>query len=109
MKAIAPQPNFLESWGDYNPSEGYYTIIQPTISPIYNTRQAEQSLLVWGGDQTDYYTFVKNNWENNLLTGTSKSWIDVLQTGFVDRGDRTPGSYSFDLSGLTAIAAQVTA
>lgn len=108
LNAIAPQPNFLESWGDYNPSEGYYTIIQPTINPIYNTRQAEQSLLLWAGDQTDYYSFVKNNWENNLLVGTDRTWVDVLQNGFVDKGDRTPQSYSFDISGLNAVAAQIS-
>src|SRR5690606_40161491 len=82
LEAIAPNHNFLESWGDAQPRGGYYTIVQPTINPVYNTRQAEQSLLVWAGDKTDYYTFVKNNWEQQILVGSSKTWKDVLQTGF---------------------------
>lgn len=109
MNAIAPIPNFLESWGDYNPSVGYYTIIQPTINPIYNTRQAEQSLLTWGGANIDYYSFVKENWENNLLSGSDKSWVDVLQNGFVDTGEQISTSHSFDLSGLNAVASQIVA
>lgn len=109
LDAVAPMPNFLESWGDAQPSEGYYTIVQPTINPIYNTRQAEQSLLTWAGEQTDYYTFVKENWEQNILSGSAKSWVDVLQTGFEYKGEIASNPYSFDLSTLSAAAAKVTA
>ena len=107
LDAIAPVPNFLESWGDANPFEGYFTIVQPTINPIYNTRQAEQSLLIWAGDQTDYYTFVKDNWEQNILLDSSKAWVDVLQTGFEYKGAISGGSYTFDLSSLSSSAAKV--
>src|SRR5690606_27006436 len=58
LKAIAPTSSFLESWGDASAKEGYYTIVQPTINPVFNTRQAEQSLLVWAGENTDIYDFV---------------------------------------------------
>jgi len=37
---VAPNHHYLESWGDDNAVEGYYTIMQPTINPVYNTRQA---------------------------------------------------------------------
>lgn len=107
LDAIAPNHNFLESWGDANPFEGYYTIVQPTINPVYNTRQAEHSLLVWSGETSDYYTFVKNNWEENLLSGSSKSWMEVLQTGFEYKGESTPSGYSFDTGMLPAVAQQV--
>lgn len=109
LDAVAPIPNFLESWGDAQPFQGYYTIVQPTINPIYNTRQAEQSLLVWAGETGDYYTFVKNNWEQNILAGSSKSWVDVLQTGFEYKGEVAASSYSFDLGSLRTAASQVAA
>src|SRR5690606_23193888 len=96
LEAIAPNHNFLESWGDANPREGYYTIVQPTINPVYNTRQAEQSLLVWAGDTTDYYTFVRNHWEQQILAGSDKTWEGVLQTGFEFKGDQPVSEYSFD-------------
>src|SRR6185437_9097310 len=38
----APNHYYLESWGDDNALEGYYTIQQPAINPVYDTRQAEQ-------------------------------------------------------------------
>lgn len=107
LNAIAPQPTYLESWGDAQPFEGYYTIVQPTINPIYNTRQAEQSLLNWADEEVDYYTFVKNNWEQNLLAGSSKKWVDVLQTGYNYKGEKSATSYSFDLSSLSAVALQI--
>ncbi|MFW5967623.1 MAG: 4Fe-4S dicluster domain-containing protein [Persicimonas sp.] len=39
----------LESWGDSNPFEGVYSVRQPTIRPMYNTRAFEQSLILWFG------------------------------------------------------------
>src|SRR5690606_20326970 len=109
LDAIAPNHNFLESWGDAHPRGGYYTIVQPTINPVYNTRQAEHSLLLWAGEKTDYYTFVKNNWEQQLLVGSSKTWKDVLQTGFEFKGEQPVTSYSFDFSSLGAVANAITA
>ncbi|GGC16137.1 quinol:cytochrome C oxidoreductase [Parapedobacter defluvii] len=104
LDAIAPNHNFLESWGDAHPRGGYYTIVQPTINPVYNTRQAEHSLLLWAGEKTDYYTFVKNYWEQQLLVGSSKTWKDVLQTGFEYKGEQPAATYSFDFASLGAVA-----
>src|SRR5690606_23522318 len=95
LAAIAPSSNFLESWGDANPREGYYTIVQPTINPVFNTRQAAHSLLRWTGDTRDYYTFVKENWEQNILAGSTKTWKEVLQTGFEYKGENAASAYAF--------------
>ncbi len=109
LEAIAPNHNFLESWGDAHPRGGYYTIVQPTINPVYNTRQAEQSLLLWAGEKTDYYTFVKDNWEQNILAGSGKTWKDVLQTGFEFKGDQPTTAYGFDFSGIGNVANAIVA
>ncbi len=96
---IAPNHNYLESWGDESAFEGYYTIVQPTINPVNNTRQAEESLLIWAKNpQTDYYQFVRDNWEKNLLAGTGKTWKEVLQTGFTYKGEKAVGTYTFGLA-----------
>jgi MoCo/4Fe-4S cofactor protein with predicted Tat translocation signal len=64
----APMHNFLESWGDANPKNGHYSLIQPTISPIFNTRQAEVSLLSWAGTEgADAYEYLKGVWQNDLF------------------------------------------
>lgn len=46
-KAIAPVPHWLECWGDINPATGVYLLSQPTIQRIFDTRQFQDSLLVW--------------------------------------------------------------
>ena len=34
---ICPTTNYLESWGDMNPYTGFYSLQQPTISPLFNS------------------------------------------------------------------------
>jgi MoCo/4Fe-4S cofactor protein with predicted Tat translocation signal len=104
---IAPNHHYLESWGDDSAVEGYYTVMQPTINPVYNTRQAEQSLLVWSNNPVNvYYTYVRNNWDKSILPlgGLSgqKGWETVLQTGFIKVADKPAGAYTFslDLNGV---------
>jgi MoCo/4Fe-4S cofactor protein with predicted Tat translocation signal len=105
---IAPNHHYLESWGDDSSVEGYYTVMQPTINPVNNTRQAEQSLLVWSDNAVkDYYTYVRNNWNTNLLAKGGLSgqagWETLLQTGFVLAAPVAAGSYTFNLD-LNAVA-----
>ncbi|MGJ1431807.1 TAT-variant-translocated molybdopterin oxidoreductase [Sphingobacterium spiritivorum] len=105
LKAIAPNSTFLESWGDASATEGYYTIVQPTINPVFNTRQAEQSLLIWAGDTTNIYDFVKQTWESAILPGSGKTWKDVLQTGFVFKGTASGSAATFAGNVNTAVSA----
>lgn len=97
---IAINQNYLESWGDASVYEGYYTIVQPTINPIFNSRQAEQSLLIWSNNPViEYYQYVRNNWEKNVLPLFGKSWNDVLQSGVVYAAVPKPaGTYTFNMS-----------
>ncbi|WP_207422047.1 TAT-variant-translocated molybdopterin oxidoreductase [Desertivirga brevis] len=82
--AIAPSPNYLETWNDANPVAGYYTIVQPTINPVYNTRQPEQSLLLWSDNPIkNYYQYVKATWEKNILPQAGLTWRQLLQKGVV--------------------------
>jgi len=103
---IAPNHNYLESWGDSHVVEGYYTIVQPTINPVFNTRQAEQSFLTWSGNATNYYDFVKANWEQNLLAGSTKTWESVLQTGFEYKGEKPAQAYAFT-GDVNSVAAEI--
>jgi anaerobic selenocysteine-containing dehydrogenase len=42
---ICPDNHYLESWNDHLPKPGHYTLVQPTISPLFETRQWQESLL----------------------------------------------------------------
>ncbi|GGI22485.1 TAT-variant-translocated molybdopterin oxidoreductase [Pedobacter mendelii] len=105
--AIAIDHNYLESWGDANAYEGYYSIVQPTINPVFNSRQAEESLLVWADAPVkDYYQFVRNNWETKMLPALGLKWNDVLEKGAVTVAAKTAVAYSFSLS-LAAVATSI--
>jgi len=104
---IATNQNYLEAWGDSNSYEGYYSVVQPTINPVFNSRQAEQSLLIWSnGPVKDYYQYVRNNWEKNILPALGKTWNELLQTGVFTAAAKPAGTYTFNLS-LAAVAPSV--
>jgi Fe-S-cluster-containing dehydrogenase component len=104
---IATNQNYLEAWGDANIYEGVYSVIQPTINPVFNSRQAEQSLLIWSNAPVkDYYQYVRNNWEKNILPAMGKTWNELLQTGILTTAAKPAGTYTFNLS-LAAVAPSV--
>jgi MoCo/4Fe-4S cofactor protein with predicted Tat translocation signal len=103
-KVLAPANHYLESWGDSNPVAGYYTLVQPTINPVYNTRMAEESMLNWAGAaSSDYYQYVRANWDKSVLAQSGKSWKEVLQTGSVFMGFAPASALSFSKD-LNAVA-----
>ncbi|GAB3913096.1 TAT-variant-translocated molybdopterin oxidoreductase [Mucilaginibacter boryungensis] len=114
---LAPNHHYLESWGDAQVMEGYYAIVQPTINPVYNTRQAEQSLLHWSDSPVkDYYTFVRNTWDTTIFPKSGmgsgqKAWEALLQTGFVKLADKPAGTYTFskDLNAVAQTIANASA
>jgi molybdopterin-containing oxidoreductase family iron-sulfur binding subunit len=44
---IAPTTHGLESWGDAEVAPGVYALQQPTIRPLWDAREAEQSLIAF--------------------------------------------------------------
>ncbi len=85
-KYICPTTHYLESWGDAEPRIGSYSLTQPAISVIYNTRQAESSLLKWAGKNADYHEYVKAHWRSNMYSqasggGFDQFWIKSLHDG----------------------------
>ncbi|TRW26517.1 4Fe-4S dicluster domain-containing protein [Flavobacterium zepuense] len=55
----AAMPHYLESWGDVTIAKGTYAITQPTIRPLFNTKQFQDALLAWSGNPTAYYDYLK--------------------------------------------------
>ena len=95
MNFVCPDHNYLESWGDANPYTGVYTLIQPTIRPLFNSRQAQASLMKWSDLGQDYYAFVKNYWKKNILGSTA--WNNALHDG-VQNVNTSEKSLSFKAS-----------
>ncbi len=84
---ICPDNHYLESWGDALPVTGQYSLQQPAIRPLGNTRQMQGSLLKWSGEKDDYYTYLRNFWQYSVfgLPEAGKEfddqWNDCLQKG----------------------------
>ena len=78
MDYVCPDNHNLESWGDANPKYGKYSLMQPTISPLFNTRQFQESLLVWTS-RSDYFSYLKDFWVNKGV-----NWNKSLHDGFFD-------------------------
>ncbi|HEX8348446.1 MAG TPA: molybdopterin oxidoreductase, partial [Hymenobacter sp.] len=75
----APDSHWLESWNDYEPKRGFLSLAQPAITPIFSTRQAQESLLRWAGNNTTYYKYLRTNWR--ALTPSDAAWDKVVHDG----------------------------
>ena len=64
---VCPDHHYLEAWNDHNPRKGHYSIQQPAIRPLFSTRHAQETLLAWSGNKTDYHTYLQKNWHTNML------------------------------------------
>ena len=75
---VATVPHYLESWGDTEIRKGNFSISQPTIRPLFDTRQFQDTLLKWIGKEKTYYDYIKEFWTSKL--GTS-GWNKAVQDG----------------------------
>ena len=85
-KYVCPDSNYLESWDIINPKPGFYATVQPTINPLFDTRQAQESLLTWAGDTTPIAQVV----QNEIASISSANYQTATQLGFF--GTPTSGS-----------------
>ena len=83
VKIAAAAPHYLESWNDYMLTKGTYSLAQPTIRPLFNTKQFQEALMSWNGVAGTYYDYIKANSGSNLA---GKTWNKVLHDGVVVSG-----------------------
>lgn len=76
----AAAPHYLESWNDHMFTSGSYALTQPTIRPLFNTRQFQDALLTWTGYNGSFYDYIKAN--SSAYTAGS-SWNQVLHDGVI--------------------------
>jgi len=80
-KFLGASSHYLESWGDYEFKTGHYYLAQPTIRPLFDTKQFQDVILSLIGSDTNFYDEIKSNWKNNILS-SGKTWGKSLQDGF---------------------------
>ena len=98
---LATDHHILENWGDLETHSGVYSIQQPTIRPLYDTRAFQDSMITWlkaagkGSARTkaagSWYDYVKDYWKNEIY-GKNRGhemakgnfedfWVNLLQEG----------------------------
>lgn len=103
---ICPEPHYLESWNDAEPKTGYFSLAQPTISKLFDSRQVQETLMKWAGiENPNYYEYLKENWSSNFFKLQSKYadsrifWNEYLQKG-VFEPELPVSALSYSDSGL---------
>ena len=104
-KYVIPDHHYLESWGDAETKTGFISFIQPTINPLFKTRQFQDSLLKWSGATTDYSVFVKNYW--SAKAGGESAWNKILQEGLINPNETALTSGSFNGSSVASATAAI--
>jgi len=111
---VAPVTHALESWNDFNPLTGVYSLQQPTVPHIFDSRQFQDSLIAWMTGQTKvveaedpndpimvmatsatkqkvspYFLYIKNNWEATVLPKVGYDFNKALYNGYNETQDAT--------------------
>jgi MoCo/4Fe-4S cofactor protein with predicted Tat translocation signal len=99
---ICPDHHYLESWGDAEPYKGSFSLMQPTIRPLFKTRQAAESIMKWAGAaQADYYTYIRDFWAAKIypmqsgISSFEAFWTQSLRDGVFESGFVVGGVSSF--------------
>jgi len=95
----AAAPHYLEAWGDVMIKKGHYSVTQPTIRPLFDTRQFQEALLLWNGNNTSYYDYIKAT-SASYVAGLT--WNQLVHDGFAVSGENAKVSASADFSSAVA-------
>lgn len=109
---VCPQSHFLEAWDDSEPLRGTFSINQPTIAPIFQTRAYQESLMRWSGESRSFYDVLKQTWREKLfplqkLHATfDQFWDTTLQKGVFVTDSPTPSPVTFKIDDLPETVAR---
>jgi MoCo/4Fe-4S cofactor protein with predicted Tat translocation signal len=110
VKFICPDHHYLQSWNDYEPRRGFFSFAQPTITPIFNTRQMQDSLLVWSNSTQDYYAFMQDTWRSLAPAGDFQTfWNLAIHNGVYEPGAAAPATETPARIGAAALATPIAA
>ncbi len=99
----APVPHYLEAWGDVMITKGHYAVTQPTIRPLFDTKQFQEALLAWTGNTITYYDYLKAV-GTSIAAGTT--WNKLVHDGVYTFEAGVAGSGAADFAAAAATLAQ---
>lgn len=94
---LMPDHHFLESWGDAEPRTGIAALVQPVMTPVFDSKQTGDVLLgvarrtgaTLPTAAPTFYDYLRERWTNELYPETGGGapveewWTGALETGFV--------------------------
>ncbi|MCC9166118.1 TAT-variant-translocated molybdopterin oxidoreductase [Pontibacter harenae] len=101
---VTPDNNYLESWNDFEAKKGYLSLAQPVLNPIFTTRQAQDSMLLWSGSNTSFYEYIRNNWREIATGDFNEFWEQTVHDGVLNGRTLSTGNTTAANS-LTAASA----
>jgi molybdopterin-containing oxidoreductase family iron-sulfur binding subunit len=86
---ICPDHHYLEAWNDHNPRGNQYSLQQPAIRPLFSTRHAQESLLAWAGNKTDFHSYIQKTWQGMFANQSAFGdftafWNNSVRDGVVE-------------------------
>ncbi|MGZ3771624.1 MAG: TAT-variant-translocated molybdopterin oxidoreductase, partial [Bdellovibrio sp.] len=116
---VLPDNHALESWNDMELASGVYTICQPAIRPMYDTRSFQLSLMNWAyqaqqgparlRDYESFYDYLRVFWKSDIYPKYGKGqdfedfWQAALQSGHVGEMSNGSAARSFKVDAFTSI------
>ena len=90
-----PAPHYLETWNDLMLTKGTYSLTQPTIRPLFSTKQFQELLLSCNGNSASYYDYLKSNSANYTNGATwNKTVHDGIAVGVAGANSAIAADYS---------------
>jgi len=103
---VGAAPHYLESWGDVEFKKGYFSLIQPTIRPLFDTKQFQDCLLQWVDDKRSYHDYIKAFWNANVLEGFS--FNKALHDGIYIKANNSETTEAQELENEVSDASNIT-
>ena len=106
-RALAPASHALESWGDAEPRQGHFSLMQPAIAPLFNSRSWDEVMLGLLGRQEKVYDVLRNSWIARaaglgIASDFSAFWRKILHDGVLEKQGSAQATFKgFDLSAIT--------
>ena len=88
-----PAPHYLEIWNDLMLTKGTYSLTQPTIRPLFSSKQFQEALLSWNGNSANYYDYIKKtaasytngaSWNKTVHDGIAIGTVESASAGSAD-------------------------
>ncbi|MEX0907033.1 MAG: molybdopterin dinucleotide binding domain-containing protein, partial [Gemmatimonadota bacterium] len=103
---LLPDHHFLESWGDYAPRTGITELVQPVMTPVFDSKQTGDVLLsvarragfAMPTQANTYYDYLRARWAVEVLPASGAAgafedaWREALQVGFVQNAQAPAAS-----------------